>query len=336
MIQNSNQYVFNRKQKAKEDAYKKLSLNPPFPKNIMIETTNACNQSCVFCSNKKMTRKRKLIDKRLCINIIEQAKQAGADEIGFYTTGEPLLHKDLELFISKSKSLGFSYTYISTNGGSDNSERFKKLIDSGLDSIKFSINAGTKETYNIIHGKNDWDCVINNIFFVDNYRKQKKIQLKLSATYIVIPENKHECNQFRQKFESVVDDIYFNPGAGIQAAYMLENIDKGFHNSTDENMANPTLPCWQLFNRAHVTCEGFLNMCCIDFQNYLAVADLNKVKLIDAWTDPVFKDMRSQHINKNLSKTLCYNCINKEISSVEPLVLELSSPFLFKSSLQRS
>ena len=28
-----------------------LIVDPPFPKNIMIELSNACNHKCVFCTN---------------------------------------------------------------------------------------------------------------------------------------------------------------------------------------------------------------------------------------------------------------------------------------------
>ena len=52
----------------------------------------------------------------------------------------------------------------------------KIAIDNGLDSIKFSIHGGTKDTYKKIHGKDDFDRVIKNLIWVDEYRKtQKKI-----------------------------------------------------------------------------------------------------------------------------------------------------------------
>ena len=38
------------------------------------------------------------------------------------------------------------------------------------------------------------------------------------------------------------------------------------------------------FNRIHVTWEGYLTLCCVDYQNYLIVEDLNKISLWDAYT----------------------------------------------------
>lgn len=40
---------------------KNFSEHPAFPqKNLLIETTNYCNNKCLFCANRKMTRKKVL------------------------------------------------------------------------------------------------------------------------------------------------------------------------------------------------------------------------------------------------------------------------------------
>ena len=57
-----------------------------------------------------------------------------AREIGFYTTGEPFVYKGIE-DIDK-KEIGYEYTYVSTNGALATPSRAKKVIESGIDSIK--------------------------------------------------------------------------------------------------------------------------------------------------------------------------------------------------------
>ena len=51
-------------------------------------------------------------------------------------------------------------------------KRMEKAINNGLDSIKFSIHGGTNETYLKIHGKNDFERVIKNLKWVDEFRKK--------------------------------------------------------------------------------------------------------------------------------------------------------------------
>ena len=47
---------------------------------------------------------------------MQDSFDCGARELGFYTTGEPFIYKNIEKDYKKSKDIGFEYTYISTNG----------------------------------------------------------------------------------------------------------------------------------------------------------------------------------------------------------------------------
>src|SRR4051794_9443058 len=104
--------------------------------------------------------------------------------------------------------------------------------------------------------------------------------LFLSITYVVIDQNRHEVEEFRERLSPFVDDIYFSPGA-TQAGNMLEVIDLLV--PAESGPGSEVKPCWMLFGRAHVTCEGYLTLCCVDYQNYLAVANLNDTTLQQAW-----------------------------------------------------
>ena len=84
-----------------------LSSQPPFPKNILVELSNACNHKCVFCTNPKMTRARSMLDGELLREILEQGYDLGSREVGFYATGEPLVHKGLADFISIAREIGY-------------------------------------------------------------------------------------------------------------------------------------------------------------------------------------------------------------------------------------
>ena len=85
---------------------KDKSLYPTFPKkNLLIEISNHCNSKCIFCANRKMTRSRKEIDPSFLERILKEAYELGSREVGFYTTGEPLLNKNLEKYISLAKQI---------------------------------------------------------------------------------------------------------------------------------------------------------------------------------------------------------------------------------------
>ena len=82
-------------------------------------------------------------------------------------------------------------------------------------------------------------------------------------------------------------------------------------------------PCSMLFNRLHVTWEGYLNACCVDFNNYLAVADLNKVSLLDAWNSDRMLTLRRMHLNDKIpDNIMCYNCVHNENHTIAPIGLD--------------
>ena len=298
-----------------------LTEHPPFPKNMMVELSNACNHACIFCANPKMTRPIGRMDPDLLERLLREAQAMGVSEVGFYTTGDPFVHKDLAKFVALAKSLGIRYTYVSTNGALATPERARAVIDAGLDSMKFSINAGSRATYKAIHGRDEYDKVLENLTWVSEYRKTLGRPLYLSVTCVVINQNSHEVDTFRKRVGPLVDDIYFSPG-GIQAGNMLENRDVLLPN---DQPIPEFKPCWMLFGRAHVTCEGYLTLCCVDYQNYLALVDLKTTSLADAWLHTRFADMRRRHLENKLEGTLCYNCLYGKLTPIQPLVPEFAT-----------
>ncbi|MGB9593776.1 MAG: SPASM domain-containing protein [Anaerolineae bacterium] len=88
--------------------------------------------------------------------------------------------------------------------------------------------------------------------------------------------------------------------------------------AVNDSVPTRTPPCPMLFNRVHITYEGYLNACCVDYQNYLAVADLNTLSLRDAWHSESFVELRRKHLAGAVEGTLCYNCLFNKDTPVEP------------------
>ena len=66
-----------------------------------------------------------------------------------------------------------------------------------------------------------------------------------------------------------------------------------------------------LWNRLHLTCEGYLTACCIDYDLDLVYADFKnkKVSLAELWNNSLITKLRNKHLKNNLTKTLCQNCL---------------------------
>jgi len=316
-----------RQQYGMEEGMEVLRPDSPMPRNMMVELSNACNHACIFCTSPHMSRKIGRIESGLLHRIMMEARTDGVEEIGFYTTGEPFIHKELDKFTAEASTLGYRYIYISTNGALATPERARKVIDAGMNSIKFSINAGSRETYKLIHGHDDWDKVMANLRFISEYRKTLDRPLKLFVTFIVTNQTAHEVESFRERIEPLVDEVVFhkvhNQSGQMNAAEEILSPNPGGESFKSDAV------CKMPFNRLHVSCEGFLTLCCVDYQNYLAVADLKEMSLREAWNAPLFQDMRRRHLERDLAGTLCGNCWLGRRDRIVPLRDDLASPVDF-------
>lgn len=310
--------IFDKKDKA---------LYPVFPKkNLLIEISNYCNSSCIFCANRKMTRPRREIDPNFLEKILKEAYQLGAREVGYYTTGEPLLNKNLEKYIYIAKKIGYQYIYITTNGILANIDKMKTLIAAGLNSIKFSINAINENEYKFVHGVSAYKIVMNNLTNLYNYKKESFKDFKVYVSYVATRYTEHDNKTIKNHFKNKCDKVII-VNARNQSGMVPEiNSLLSPVNQDCRVQANRVLPCHYTFDCVIVTVEGYLDACCTDFQNYLAYADLNKVSLREAWTNDTITELRNKQKNNNLIGTLCDNCINNSLNVPQPLCRDLYSP----------
>ena len=273
-----------------------FSETPPFPHNMLMELANICNHECVFCGYKNMKRKKMMCDKHFMFDIMKQAYENGTREVGFYMIGEPFICNDLAEYVSCAKGLGYEYIYLTTNGALATVERCKELISAGISSIKFSVNASTRESYIAVHGRDDFYIVRENIFNLKKYLENNKINVPLFISFVKNELNKHDVEKLEREFDSVVDKIYVSP-------------------------------CAMCFNRLHITCEGYLNACCADSDGYLSAIDLHQTSLIDAWNSEIMIELRRKHLRNELSGLLCQNCINNTEEIFSPLNKDLCLAF---------
>ncbi|MBI3087366.1 MAG: radical SAM protein [Candidatus Omnitrophica bacterium] len=296
--------------------YKPASVTPAFPKTVLVELSNVCNHRCVFCAYAKMTRAGKLLDFALLERLLQEAYELGGREVGFYAGAEPFTSPDLERGIKLAKMLGYGYVFISTNASLATEARLRACMDHGLDSLKFSINAGDRETYRRIHGRDDFDKVIERVKFCRAYRDRLGTDLYLAVSCVLVEHaigsNAGSREQLPRLLGSVVDEVIFYE-ANNQNGQMLGLAEAGI-----------TAPCPLPFMQCHISAEGYLRMCCSDYQNYLSLVDLNRTTLKDAWEAKIFQEMRRRHLENALEGTLCHNCIHNTNAPMEPVVPELA------------
>ncbi|MBR1601476.1 MAG: radical SAM protein [Alphaproteobacteria bacterium] len=308
-------------------------LEPPFPyTNFLIETSNACNHACIFCAHQKMKRKIGKIDTKFLYDVLQQAYDLGTREVGFYATGEPFLVQELPDYIKHAKDIGYEYVYLTSNGSLATPEKIRDVIDAGLDSIKFSINAPERKMYEFIHGRDDFDIVVGHLKYLNEYRRLTGRKYKIFVTGILTRFTEKMKDDYAQVFGDLADEIVFKYVYN-QGGYMPE-IDTLLKCRSDkETYRRCNLP----FDAICVTCEGYLSVENADFENMLIVADLNKVSLKEGWYGGKMKDIRQMFIDDKLTNTVCDGCVHHEYRPARAVSPEYATdnPDIFSDRLVR-
>ncbi|GHV96307.1 hypothetical protein AGMMS50293_26270 [Spirochaetia bacterium] len=309
------------------------SLTPPYPRNMMLGLTNTCNHRCIFCCYRNNPPKAVNMSKEKAFDIIKQGYELGVRELGFCLISEPFMSEHLEDCVGYAKSLGYEYVYFTTNGSLASKDRMERLWTNGLDSIKFSVNAATRETYKKVHGRDDFDRVIQNIIAADELRKKNTLphDASIFVSFIETIANKNEAELLHTMLGNVIDNFYTIPAINMNGK-LYEEMEQGIvlHKSAVKDYTDVITStyidqvdrhlCYKIFNRFSVTAEGYYTVCCGDLYNEAVVADLNKVSLKEAWTCDAVKQVRSYFLNKNIPSNLFfYNCIYNTNNPVKPI-----------------
>ncbi len=302
--------------------------NPPLPRSLNIELNSGCNQKCIFCPFHGKYAPNRPKPAVLPLDkvkfLLDEAHRLGIGEkeVGFYLAGEAFLYKDLAEVIAYAKQLGFKYTFITSNGALANPEKMKSVLDAGLDSIRFSINASDRETYREIHGMDDFDRVLDNVKYMREYIDDNRLNVATSISCVITKKTLGIQKVFRETFGKYVDDVLFIP-------VMVNRLkpDDNFleeHRLVDESNAqiNSDFICPMLFDTMYINANMEVVPCCDAYDDDCVFYDLkNDLDLEHAWNSDEFIRYRDIFLKGASDKgTICEKCMLR-MKGVERLSL---------------
>lgn len=120
---------------------RRLAYIPPNrPQSAQFEITNRCNLSCDICPRTNKYAKLKIGDMDYDVFTKAMDKLAPLRLATLTGWGEPMIHPRLYDMISYAMKNGAADTSISTNGVLLNDENITKLFESGLTSLRISVD----------------------------------------------------------------------------------------------------------------------------------------------------------------------------------------------------
>jgi radical SAM protein with 4Fe4S-binding SPASM domain len=148
----------------------------------------------------------------------------GVETIELVGGGEPLLYPEVDLLVREIKGRGFKGLVI-TNGVALTPRLSATLVETGWDMIRVSVNAGDADTYRQIHGRDDFDRVVENLAHLNRLRFSSpgRASPKLFVLQVVLPHNADRVESLFSFAEEVAADcLYFDRVIPFDPAVRLE------------------------------------------------------------------------------------------------------------------
>jgi sulfatase maturation enzyme AslB (radical SAM superfamily) len=120
-------------------------------KSVKILAGYSCNNNCIFCGDKSSKRIKDRTTEKIKKEL--RAAKKGEREDVYFMGGEFTIRKDAIELISYAKYLNFKNIGMTSNGRMFSYSGFaKKVVDSGLTNIIFSINGYNEKTHDAMSG----------------------------------------------------------------------------------------------------------------------------------------------------------------------------------------
>jgi len=295
-----------------------LSTNVYLRKNkinqIYFEPTNLCNLKCPLCSTPmnryKNTGFTDLITfKKILKNINEILPQI--KRFCLWGRGEPFLNKNLEKMIFLLSRLEI-YSVVNTNGLLLNRKRIKKILESGLSEIIFSIDGITQKTYAQYRIGGNLKQVLKNLDMFIQERNRQKAKTKIIWQFLVMRHNEHELERLKSKARNLgVDQLVVKKIGHVDDEKVIKRL-KDFLPQNKKFIRNHYLNILKK-NQTTKKCDWFNKGLTIFWDGEVVSCNY------DVYAKTVYGNIAKEKLNSIIKKkkykinSLCMNCASDNV-----------------------
>ena len=283
--------------------YNYFVRKPKVPYEVQIEPTNACNFNCIMCYDRNMETGFMPLD--VYKGIVDELVDAGTRSVMLQWRGESFLHPDILEMIEYGKQKNLRL-HITSNGSSLTPCMSEKIVDLGLDEIRFSFNAGTPGTFKRICGVDYFFKCLRNIqsFIRIRNRYGRKKPTRVYVKSVVMRDNKGDLHLVKDLFK-------VKPDAFGYSSCSYHPLTMCYDGRVVKNSFKRTVPCNSLFNTLSVTWDGRVTTCCVDSNCSLVLGDVGE-GVVSVFNSDKMKQYRRWHLNGDFDRMqVCRFCMSK-------------------------
>lgn len=264
----------------------------PIPEKVpisFVELTSRCNLRCNMCPHPSLKRPQADMEWDLYTHIIDEIAGLGAWYVGLNRFGESLLYPRLAEAIRYAKSRGIERVLLITNGTLVTPEKTAELLESGLDSISFSLDTLDKVEYEANRRGAQLERTMANVDqFIEERARRGLTKPEICINSVMVHEQMDRIRELFGTYYERVDRIIMKPIAQYGVGQDLDQVE----HAPRRNLR----PCIQPWERMNFFQDGKVNICCGDVEGELIVGDVRETSVRDLWLRvPRVREIRRLH-----------------------------------------
>jgi len=263
-VKEMNEEKIRKKNKERQLLSEVVPLEKPYAVNFNI--SNACNFKCFYCFHSQKGKKEYQegkMDYSIFQTCIDQIKRSGIHlkNINLCGYGEPVLHQDFCRMVKYAKMQKVTDCVETiTNASVLTPEYCDRILDSGLDKMRISLQGLTEEDYrDVAQVEFCFDRLYRAIQYLYRHKKQLFLYVKIMDVMVKTEERK---KKFFDLFEKCADEVYIENLMPLsQLDYSKANSD--FSKTLYGEELKKTQICSQPFYSCTVDIDGTVFPCCM-------------------------------------------------------------------------
>ena len=286
-----------------------------FPPQLVIESTSQCDQQCIHCSHKELTRPKRQMDRKLWNKIVKEiGVEAPNTEVWPTFYGEALgMGPEIWDRIDYAASVGCANIVLNSNGGLlMRQNHIDRILNSPLKRFIISIDGFKKETYEKVRFRGKWEKTYGG---VEELLRRKKeigsIYPIIVCQYSLLDENKDEVEDFRK--------FWNERGAEVKVRGKLEWTASGsIRSSLVDHETHFRIACPWGNNTMAIHQDGSVVACAVDWSGRVNVGNANDLSIKELWMrlGEVIRRPHREHRWGDLPD-LCKGCGDWQLAGAE-------------------
>lgn len=279
----------------------------PFPPQVIIETTAACNLTCAHCGHGSMARAKGHMPMSLYRRIIDEiADCAPNTEVWPTFYGEAfLLDYRLYYMLRYATRRGLTNLILNTNGTRMTEEVSEWVLDSGLRIIMFSLDGFTAPTFESIRRGARRDEVFANVERLLAMKARRgRDTPRVEVQYSMMDANEHEVEAFKA--------YWLARGADVKVREKLTWT--GFTDAPNLRQDLHRIACPWAIRTCAIHWNGNVVACAVDYEGRYVAGNVGTQSIATIWNRS-HRRLQAMHLRHAFAELPepCRNCLDWQV-----------------------